>query len=256
LRAIHSLYGALSTEKIMKVSVFASAVRTQLWEKFYNDIKATNKTEFEVVFVGPYAPSFTLPDNFRFIQTNVKPAQCFEIAARNSVGDVLLQTADDIVYTPHAIDLMYEAYMSDPGHIMSTCKYYSDEADFSAYQNLLGNPSDTFPILPVCGMYSREMYHKLGGADRRFRAMQWELDMYMRMWAAGMKTVFVDGRAIEVYSVGQQTPSGLRLGNVYWEADRKTILGLYTINGVLGTTRNDKVESFSDENILTISQGA
>ena len=239
----------------MKVSIFASAVRTQLWLPFYEGLKATNKTEFEIVFVGPYAPSFTLPDNFRFIQAGVKPAQCFEIAARNCTGDALLQTADDIVYTPGALDLMYEAYMTEPGKIMSTCKYYSDDADFSEYQNLLGNPSDTFPILPVCGMYSREMYHRLGGADRRFQAMQWELDMYMRMWAAGIKTMFVDGRAIEVYSVAQHTPNGLRLGNTYWEHDRKMILSLWTINGEVGTTRNDKVEPFSDENILIVNQG-
>jgi len=241
-----------------EVSIFASAVRTQLWMAWVEGIRATNAVEFEVVFVGNNRPEYTLPDNFRFIYSEAKPAACFEMAARASRGEALLQAADDVVYSSGAVDLMYAAWKDASPQIlgirtdgdcpmvfMASCHYYIDDVDMTAYQNLLGQPSETFPLLPVCGMYSRELYHRLGGADRRFNGMQWELDMYMRMWAHGVKTVFVEGgRCTEHVAVQGQTPTGMRLGNRYWEHDRATILSLYTVNGVVGTKRNDGVLSF------------
>jgi len=237
----------------MQVSIFASAVRTQLWQSFYESIKGTNQVDFEIIFAGPAVPDFPLPDGMRHIKTDVKPGQCFEIAARAATGEVLLQAVDDVVYSPGAIDMMYEAY-SRESDVMITAHYAIDAVDYTAYQNLLGQPSDDFPLLPVCGMFSRELYHGLGGADRRFSAMQWELDMYMRMCFHGIRTVFVDAVCSEVTAVQQATPTGLRLGNTYWEGDRALILRLWTVNGVIGKVRIDGVQAYSDENILTVSQ--
>ena len=65
----------------IKISLIGSAFRTNNWLKIYDSVKK-NKIGFEIVYVGPNKPDFQLPDNFRFIQSDVKPVQCIEIAAR------------------------------------------------------------------------------------------------------------------------------------------------------------------------------
>ena len=78
--------------------------------------------------------------------------------------------------------------------------------------------------------------------------------MYMRLWVHGIKTVFVEAVCSEVTAVQDSTPTGFRLGNTYWNQDRALILSLWTVDGVIGTVRIDGVQSYSDENILTVSQ--
>lgn len=238
------------TSNICSVSVIASAVRRDRWMQMYNHIKSTNSIDFEFVFVGPHSPDFELPDNFRFIRSDVKPAQCFEIAARNARGHALLQCADDIDYDAGAIDLMYNAFSKDPERIMSTCNYWQGGIDYTTFQNLMGqsNPPG-WPHLPVCGMYNREIYYRLGGADRRFNAVMWELDMYMRMWEAGIRTVVVD-------SICRELAHGPGMAGNNWGHDRPLILGIWEQTGDGGIRRTSPVLSYSNENILTVNQYA
>ncbi len=229
---------------LIDVSLFASAIHPEHWMEIYENIKSTNSVTFEIVFVGPIEPTFALPGNFKYIKTNVKPTQCFEIAARTSVGKALLQTADDIDYSPGAVDKMFAAYSVDPKHIMSSCYYFRGTSDKRAEQHFWGalQSQDRWPFLPVCGMYDRELHYELGGADKRFHAVQWELDMYMRLWAHGVQTVFVDATCTE----NMNWTSNMFGKN--WQ-DRHTVVDLWP-----NMQRKDAVQSFSNENILTVEQ--
>ena len=99
-----------------KISLIASASRPENWSGLYESI-GDNETSFELVFVGPNAPKEVLPDNFIYIKSNVKPAQCWEIAARHATGNLLMYVADDIVFiTDHPIDKVYQLYTEKARH--------------------------------------------------------------------------------------------------------------------------------------------
>lgn len=214
----------------------------------YDNVKSTNNVNFEFVFCGPQSPNYTLPENFTHIKAEVKPVQCFEIAARNCKGKALLQVVDDIEFSSGAVDLMFEAYNQDPKHIMATCKYFEGDRDLSDYQNFLGAIDATpWPQLPVCGLFDRELYHEIGGADIIFFGIMAELDIYMRLWKHGVKTVFVDGIIKEII-----TEHGLC--SRFWNTDRPIIKKIWQVGSNDVITRNHPVTSFSNNGILSINQ--
>lgn len=210
---------------MIDVSIYASAIRTERWLIMYEDIKSKNTVNFEFVFAGPNQPTYTLPDNFKFFKTSMKPCQCYEIAARNCQGLSLVNVADDVEYTKGAIDLMFEAYLKDPKHIMATCDYHIDGVDKSTMQNFQGNLNDPdWPYLPVCGLHDRELYNELGGADRRFTGVMHELDVYMRLSEHGVKTVRVNGICNELVIPSEQFQ---RSCSRYFDNDRPKILAIW-----------------------------
>jgi hypothetical protein len=235
---------------MIDVSIFSSAIRTERWLSTYEAMKATNHVNFEFVFVGPREPGFALPENFKYIKTDVKPAQCSEIAARNCSGHALVQYADDIDFTPGAIDLMFEAYIKDPAHIMVSCDYWQGSVDCTQCQNILGNPNaQGWPMLPVCGLYNRELQFQLGGIDRRFNAVMWEIDILMRLWVYGV-------RMVKVNAICREILHGPGMCGRYWEHDRPKILEIWELKSDGTVHRKSPVLPYSDENILTISQNA
>ena len=50
------------------VSILASASRPENWMVLYDSI-GDNDVSFELVFVGPNAPNYRLPDNFKYIKS-------------------------------------------------------------------------------------------------------------------------------------------------------------------------------------------
>lgn len=239
---------------MIDVSIFMSGVRTNRWMNMYDGIKSSNNVTFEFIVVGPYEPNYTLPDNFKFIRSDVKPGQCFEIAARNSTGKALLNAVDDIEYTPGSIDLMFHEYIKDPKKIMSTCCYWVDYRSALDWSHSLVDfgINQGWPFLPVTGMYDRELHYKLGGSDRRFDAVMWELDMYMRLWEYGVRTVLIDGKAEEINP--QKDSSHPSLCARYLIKDRPKILAIWTKDRNNNIRRTSPVLSYIDKNILTVNQ--
>ncbi len=91
------------------ISLFASANRPEFWMILY-ERWASNKTPFEVIFVGNVRPEFKLPRNFKFIYSEVKPAQCYHIASKEAQGDCLVHVADDFWFSLGSLDKMLEMF--------------------------------------------------------------------------------------------------------------------------------------------------
>ena len=72
-------------------SVCFSAIRNNLYKSFYDSLSAVHGScpPFEVIFVGDNPPTEPMPDNFKYIYSKVKPAQCTEIAVRAATGDFI-----------------------------------------------------------------------------------------------------------------------------------------------------------------------
>ena len=109
------------------ISIFASAHRPSNWLELYDSI-GQNKVNFEIVFVGPNAPEFILPDNFIFIKSNLKPTQCIDIAVRNTSSDLIMNIADDCFFEcKQPLDKLYNGYekLGNP-KLLFSCRYNLD----------------------------------------------------------------------------------------------------------------------------------
>lgn len=172
------------------ISIFAAAIRPECWMDFYNSI-GENETPFEVVFVGPNKPNYTLPSNFTYIQTQVKPTQCFEIGRRACRGELLLNTADDCNFvTEHPLDRLYEEYTAyNDDNLILSCRYMQNGVDRSVTDHFFFCGVDGSPVMPMQSLMSRSLYDKVGGVDRNFVAVFWDLDIAMRVYAIGGKVL-------------------------------------------------------------------
>lgn len=242
------------TNNTPQISIFGSVHRPQYWANLYNSI-GYNDVTFEIIFVGPNEPYFKLPDNFRFIKSFVKPTQCLEIAARNTKADLIMNMPDDVVFrTERPLDKLYNTYKyyNDDKLILS-CRYMLHGQDLSRvgidkeHGYHLYNVWDiTSPVVPVSGLISRKLYRYIGGIDRNFVGLYWDLDIAMRVYAIGGHV-----ELSEVYIEEINDPGGL-----YGQyPDRPYLDSLWMANGKVKFNRTRPVEPFSDDRILEESQG-
>ncbi|MCU0666047.1 MAG: hypothetical protein MUF05_03020 [Candidatus Omnitrophica bacterium] len=237
-----------------KISIISSAHRPQNWMNLHKSI-GDNQIDFELVFVGPNPPSFNLPRNFRFIKSLVKPTQCLEIAFRSTMSDLVMCMADDCIFkTPKPLDVLYEKYQSyHSDKIIVSCRYMMDgEEQPSSCSHFFANDINS-PIVPLSGLMSRKLWIKVGGIDRNFIGIMWDLDIAMRVHALGGSVILSDVFLDE--DKGKRT-AGSALCEEFWRHDRGLLEDLWVKNGKVNFNRaNPVVESFHDLNILTESQG-
>lgn len=169
------------------LSVIATAIHTEFWQKVYTDLNVGNTIPFEIVFVGNVRPTFSLPPNFIHIYSDAKPAQCLEIAARNAHGDYCMITADD-VEVPHRMlnDMFYFLIRMFSDKAIVSARF-ADTANGPPVDKLLvldtRNPKS--PVLGVNTIIKRSVWKEMGGLDRRFFAFKADLDLQMRIYEAG-----------------------------------------------------------------------
>jgi len=235
-----------------KISIFASAHRPQNWMNLYRSI-GDNQVDFELVFVGPNPPDYKLPRNFRFIRSLVKPAQCVEIAARNTTADFMINIADDCEFnSPQPLDRLYDLYKScNCDKLIVSSRMMTNGEDQSHFAHRFFIEDENSPVMPFGGLISKKFYHNLGGLDRNFIGVMWDLDLAMRIYASGGKVVMSD-----VYLNEDRSKSmGSNLCSEFWQHDRVLLENLWTTNGKIRLNRKKILEPFSDINILSASQG-
>jgi hypothetical protein len=235
----------------MKVSICASAARPQQWLETYNSLKQNN-IEWELIYVGPNIPNFSLSSNFIYIQTNVKPAQCYEIAFRKARGELIHWTADDTIYPPNALENMYSFWKSfNDNKVVAAFRTVEDGKDITEVHRFRGKDQHA-PRMAPFGVVNRELFNNLGGYDRRFICGQSENDVVMRFLSIGGR---VEISSIPVYVNHNKvhTNSTVFRSGFYHE-DRKVLESAWVKNGVIQSERLYPVESFVEENIITITQ--
>ena len=232
------------------ISIYGTAYRPDLWMRFYDSI-GENKASFEVIFAGPNKPTYTLPDNFKFIKTDVKPAQCVEIAARQTKADLIMDVADDTVFLQeHPLDMLYTTYISyNNPKLMLSCRFAMNGTNLSRTWHHFYYKDMASPIVPVSGLVSRQLYMDMSGIDRNFIAAMFPLDIAMRIYALGGNIVLSDVFINEIRG---------RKGicQEFWNYDRPLLDRFWPNMKQDGPfNRTQPVEPFSDENILIESQG-
>ncbi len=183
---------------IPKVSLFASAVRPQLWSALFKSLEGTS-VDYEVVFAGNLFQAKYAHQKLKWIQTeNIKPAMCYEIALQNCTGEVVVWVADDMEfpkdilgkayrhwYNSHNKKLILSLQTKESGYGCKDGKLFPMKEH--TFYSLM---PDTPLMAPVC-MMSREYLEDLGGLDRRYICGQYENDIVMR--------AYQDGASVEIF---------------------------------------------------------
>jgi len=236
-----------------KIVIVASAHRPQNWMNLYKSI-GDNQVDFELIFVGPNPPDYQLPKNFRFIRSLVKPTQCLEIAFRNATAELVMNMADDCIFKiSRPLDRLYEMYKSyNNDKIILSCRYMvNGQEQPSSGMHFFAEDINS-PMVPLSGLMSRNLFNSIGGIDRNFIGVMWDLDIAMRVHALGGDVVLSDVFLDE--DKGKSTVGSALCGD-FWKHDRGLLENLWVKDGKVNFSRAKPVESFNDLNILRASQG-
>ncbi len=250
----------------IKVSLFASAVRPQLWPAFFKSLQGTSVI-YEVVFAGnvcnllDLAP--ILKENLTYISTeNIKPAQCYEIARRHCKGETVIWCADDCLFPDNVVGKAYEFWKAQANEkliiSMLTHERYRENYFITDLNQHTLKGTGTSLMAPI-GMMSKEYLDNLGGFDRRFICGQYE-NMCVKM-------ILQDGGTIQKFekspvlidhfkahggvgtNIGDNRPFAKGYPN-----DRKILEGCWINNGKESMVILDKFEPYEDIDILIKSQ--
>jgi hypothetical protein len=234
-----------------KISLIASAARPENWMGLYESI-GENDVEFEIVFVGPNAPKEILPDNFIYIKSNVKPAQCWEIAARHARGELIMYICDDMLFTSERpLDEVCRVYdVADDENAIVSLNF--DLPD--GWNRFISRDYDS-PMVPSCGTISARLWNEIGGLDKNFIALGWDHDLIFRVLNRGGKVHLSDayiGEEIEL--PGKPRSRGSTLLRDSKSTDIARVYDLWVTDGKVHFNRTQPFEPFSDTDILTNSQ--
>lgn len=258
--------------KIPKVSLIASAVKFQIWEAFFKSLDGTS-VEYEVIFAGNAEfQNLILPENFKYIKTsNIKPAQCYEIARRHATGETVVWVADDCEFPNDVIGKAYNYWKSKNNEKLILSIQTKESGYGLPIGTLFNMKNHSFfgyrpetPLMAPLGLMSREYLEKLGGIDRRYICGQYENDIVMRC--------YVDGGQVEIFgdkdnfididhlkksekseeSPGQYLQRPFALG---YPSDRIVLQRSWCKGNQVLKNRTDSFEPFvDDETLLTKSQ--
>ena len=220
----------------------------------YNNFGKPSLVDLEFIFVGPNKPNYELPENFRFIQSAVKPIQCLEIAARNAIGDFIIQISDDCLFkTKHPIDELYKTFLRNKSEkIIVSCRYSMDDKLVPLDGQRLINGDPKSPLVQLYGLMKRSLYNKLGGMDKNFIAIMGDLDIAMRLYSIGGKVVMSKVILNEDREAASQ---GGSLCVDYYKIDMGYLHSLWVKNSKTVLKRASRFEPFDNINLLKFSQG-
>jgi len=262
------------------ISVIVSGNRYKKWSRLYSQLAQTEKS-FEMVVVGNMLPEARMPANFHFIYSNVKPAQCVEIAFRYSVGDYVFFISDDAEFDKFTLDKLYELEKLNDQQIIST-RLTRKGVRFPLREYKYWPSVSSTPDMPVGIFCTKELWNKIGGIDNRFISSMWDLDFALRHYESGGRVIYAEDvnfeEADDSYDLLERLLIRLKIKKVkkglyasvgalhdrpvlerLWTAsslsDEETYGINHETNRVLLKKRLDKVQKFVDRQILTVSQG-
>ena len=195
-----------STQK-PKISLFATAIRTNLWKGLYKKTISENNIPLEFVFVGSNRPNFKLPKNFKFIYSNVKPVQCLQIALMECSADLVFSIADDCCFSKNLFDILYDKHISSqdekiiygPSFIRDGLKY--QEKDYTIKPDHVKDLSNDAPKFPISALLKKSDVINLEGFDRNFIAVCAVQDLFLRLIESGKVFHRIEDVFIEEFTI-------------------------------------------------------
>lgn len=181
----------------IKVSIFASAIRSKMWESCLESFLSTS-VSFEVVFGGTCTKEEVEPflikyPFFKYIFTgNIKPSTVYELTRRECKGETVVWFCDDGEVPNDVIGKAYD-YWKSKNNEKLILSIQTKESGYNLPEGQLfdmkqhcffGICPDT-PLMAPLAMMSRKFLDELGGIDRRYVCGQYENDIVMRAYSQG-----------------------------------------------------------------------
>jgi hypothetical protein len=226
----------------------------------YKSLLCYKNIQSEVVAVGSRPPPKPMPPNFRYIFAPVKPSQCAEIALRSARGNfIVFPLSDDEIFCNDFVPILYE-YINK----FDTNKYF-----FGARHKYRGKIRDkgmklnrsckSSPGLGLCYCVSSAIIKKIGSIDRRFVVAHYDADYRMRLSEMGLELMLMTGCILEERCDRSYDTHGIYFPNswkIYGKEDQKTLFSFWVNqDNSTACSRLLPVDSFSDDNLLDVSQG-
>ena len=236
-----------------EIGVYLTSVRPHLWGGLFESL-SKNNVRFNVCITGPCPPIEPLPGNVKYIQTNVKPSQCFFIAANNTMGDYILLSADDCRYSDGALDDLIKIITDKNKSMVSSVFLGSCEEhhiftlDPSHYPHTRSIRLP-FPLL-VSPLMKREDFNNIG-IDRNFIALFFELDILFEFISLGGKTIVSENSSCT------ELANSLHLVNIAnGHGDYARLVDMWIENDKIRNHRRVPAEPLVYNNtVLSVSQG-
>jgi len=209
-----------------KVVVIAPAIKVHRWQRLYKEF-CRAKTPFHFVFVGHVRPNFKLPGNFTYIYCELGPAEATEIAYRYAYKHVsdakyIINIADDAVIPEYFLDKLISYYNKKTEELDNDFLIISSMFNgFFNEENLMAF-YDGGPILLGQMLTTVENSKKIGGIDKRFKAIYWDCDRHLRAHQMGAAVLWAPIDEVPPSKEGEHSTTG-GLWNKFATHDHKLL---------------------------------
>jgi len=246
----------LIKKKKIKFSIISPAIRTENWLKIYNSVISDN-ISFEMIFAGPRKPNFKLPRNFKYIKTNVKPAQCWEILYKKARGKYIMNIGDDYIFkTEKPLKILSRELSSiKEKKILLGLRYIFRNIDQTKMLTIKINNNETeSELLPMSPPLKKKLWYKYGRFDSRFICTLMDGDFFLRMVKDGYK---VKHSAV-IISEEEKLEDNRKMSRDYMRLDQKLIIKLWTKKVkdklIFTKERNEPVKNYKTKTLMAISE--
>jgi len=246
----------------MKIGIYCTSTRPHLWSRLCASL-SHNDVDWNLCITGPCPPNGDLPENVKYIQTNVKPPQCNFIAANNTEGDYIMYVTDDLWFSNNALDNMIQIAIQqpksmvgiiypsnflipttrpiDPPHLFIT-EFPWKTSTLTAQTVTLSFPFPLFPLM------SREDFNNIG-IDKNFIGALWDIDMVFEHISRGGTT--------KIYDKGFVYDIANHLGDLAFSVgDHTKLVDMWFKDNKLTSKRKVNIDPIIyNDTVLTVSQG-
>ena len=261
----------------MGIGLFCPSNRPHLWGDLIKTL-SNNSVDWNLCIAGPYPPIEPLPGNVKYIQTNVKPAQCAFIAANNVEGDCIALTNDDLIFSPGCLDDMSKL-LEEKGMIVASPFFMPGgdiknvkQTDHYLFWDARGYPSGDsratrenkiyagtlLPLtfsMPLVGFIRKDTFNNIG-IDKNFVGMWWPQDISMELVSKGGKVVVSKTSYCYDFRGGGDSLCRIACDLFYLDdmwVDQAIVGGA---DKKVRTTRKEPIDPLVyNDTVLTVSQG-
>jgi hypothetical protein len=163
-----------------KISICLPAMRTHLWESFYQSIiSSVGSHSWELIMVGPNNPPpfFSNKKNFKFLKDYGSPARCGQIATALAEGELMMWSSDDGIFRKGAISSCIEKHDSLNYKDAIAIKFtegHSRQGKPMPKNYWMAHQHHTLRVVPehykivMVGMFKLKYFREMGGFDCQF----------------------------------------------------------------------------------------
>ena len=240
-----------------KLSICLPAIRTHLWEDFYNSIlRSVGDYSWELIMVGPNAPPrlFSDKDNVKFFKDYGSPARCGQIAVSLAEGELMMWGSDDGFFRENSISKCIELHDS-LGYKDAIALRYTEGSltggTESSKNYFIAHYHEPLRVVPsdymiMCvGMMKTNYFRDLGGWDCRFEQLILNThDLSFRLQRDGGKIV-VSEVCVSDHSWNPGTGDHIPVQNAFGANDYPLFRRIYHDSETAFLERPIKIDYFN-----------